>query len=420
MTVGEGSEAARFDAEAYLAGLEPIGWRFGLERIEALLEELGRPQDAYETIHVVGTNGKTSVTEIAAALLEAHGVATGAYLSPHRRLWSERVRVGGEPLSDDAFAVSVARTAEAISVVEARLPDRESVTQFEASTAAAFVALADAGVSCGVIEAGLGGRLDATNVMRSRATVLTSIGLDHTQWLGETEIEIAAEKLAVLQPGTTLITGRLAPDVAALAARTAAERDARLVLAPEPPAEARLSSPAPYLRRDFAVAIEAARVVLGDELDAAVVAAVAGEIEFPDRLQMIGGDPPLYLDAAHNPEGAAALAEALEVVAGDRPVAACLAVLADKDAGAIVEKLAPALGAVVCSELPPGSLSGSGRPGASWHPAGELAKLCRAAGIGSVEVIEDPELAIARALEIARREGGVALAAGSHYLLHRA
>ena len=259
--MGEGGEGSHFDPEAYLSGLEPIGWRFGLERIQALLSELGRPQDAYETIHVVGTNGKTSVTETTAALLEVHGTRSGAYLSPHRERWSERVRVAGEPLSEAAFAASVSRVADAVAVVEGQMEVGERITQFEASTAAAFVALAEAGVSCGVIEAGLGGRLDATNVLRSRVTVLTSIGLDHTQWLGETELEIAAEKLAVLQPATTLIVGRLSPEVGKLAASTAAERGAQLTRVGEPEEGLELTSPAPYLRRDFAVAMEAATLI---------------------------------------------------------------------------------------------------------------------------------------------------------------
>src|SRR3954466_8153474 len=152
------------------------------------------PQHRFASVHVVGTNGKSSVTEMIAALLEAHGRTTGAYVSPHTERWSERVRVGGAEIEPDEFGAAVERVAQSVEVVNRSLEEGESVTQFEAATAAALVALAAARVECGIIEAGLGGRLDATNVLPSRVTALTSIGLEHTEWLGETEEEIAAEK----------------------------------------------------------------------------------------------------------------------------------------------------------------------------------------------------------------------------------
>ena len=217
------------------------------------------------------------------------------------------------------------------------------MTQFEAATAATFVALAGARVKAAAIEAGLGGRLDATNTIPSKVTVLTSIGLDHTEWLGETELEIAAEKLAVLRDQTTLVLGRVSDEVAALAERTAAERGARLVRAPEDPGpELRLLAPGRFQRRNFALARTAAEVFLG-ELDPERVAAVAASVTIPGRLELIAERPPTYIDAAHNPDGVAALAEALPAVVGERRVVACLAVLADKDAAAMARALAPVL-----------------------------------------------------------------------------
>ena len=171
------------------------------------MSALGFPQRRFASIHVVGTNGKSSVTRMAAALLEAHGVRAGAYVSPHVSLWSERVLIGSEPIGPEEFAAAVGRTAEAARVVERTLEEGEAVTQFEMATAAAFLALALAGVEVAVIEAGLGGRLDATNVIPSRVTALTSIGLEHTEWLGGSEEEIAAEKLAVLRDHSTLVAG---------------------------------------------------------------------------------------------------------------------------------------------------------------------------------------------------------------------
>ena len=166
---------------------------------------LGMPQNRFASIHVVGTNGKTSVTRMTAALLEAHGVSTGAYVSPHITSWRERVLIRGEPISEEAFTQALERAEQSAQVADRSAGDEGPVTQFELLTAAAFVAFAAARVQFAVIEAGLGGRLDATNVIPSQLTVLTSVGYDHTEWLGETLEEIAGEKVAVLRDHTKLI-----------------------------------------------------------------------------------------------------------------------------------------------------------------------------------------------------------------------
>jgi dihydrofolate synthase/folylpolyglutamate synthase len=290
------------------------------------------------------------------------------------------------------------------------------VTQFEAVTATAFVALASAGVELGVIEAGLGGRLDATNVLPSGATALTSVGLEHTEWLGETEEAIATEKLAVLRDHSTLVVGRLDEGIRELAERTAAERSARLIVAGDPDPGLRLSAPGAYQRRNFAVATDVAEVTLG-ALDPTVVRAVAEGLELPGRVQLLEGDPPLILDAAHNPDGAQALAEALPEAAGEAPVVACLAILADKDAAGVLAALAPRLVAAVCTELPSERLARVGRPSAATVEAPRLAALARGAGLSSAEAVPQPGAALGRARELARRQGGIALVTGSHYLL---
>lgn len=406
----------RIDPEAYLSGLEPVGWRFGLERMELLSEELGRPQDAFRPLHVVGTNGKSSVTQMTAALLERSGLRTGAVISPHVWRWSERTRIGGAEIDEGAFAGAVARVAAAIESVEAGLEEGERITQFEAAIAASFVAFAEAGVDVGVIEAGLGGRLDATNTIRSTATALTSVGLDHTEWLGRTELEIAAEKLAVLRRGTVLVTGRLNAEVADLAARTAAGRDARLIEAPplDPLELPALTSP--YAARNAAVAVALAGTVTPLS-DAALHGGLATLAELPGRAETIPGVPPLILDAAHNEQGALALAEALPGLSAGRPVVSCVSVLADKDAGAIVAALAPAIDAAICTAAEPAS--GMGRPGARAADPREIAGLMAAAGV-EAEVVAEPSDALARALALAMERSGVALCAGSHYLLRYA
>jgi dihydrofolate synthase/folylpolyglutamate synthase len=393
--------------------------RFGLDRIRKLVSLLGMPQHRFTSVHVVGTNGKSSVTEMTAALLEAHGRRTGAYLSPHADHWSERITIGGAEIDGDAFGAAVERVAESVAVVDRALDEGDAVTQFEAATAAAFVALASARVEVGVIEAGLGGRLDATNVIPSRVTALTSIGLEHTQWLGDTELEIAAEKLAVLRDHTTLVIGPLSSEVERLARRTAADRHARLVSVRDLSPRVELSTSAPYLRRNFAVALASAEAVLGS-LDPERVADVAGHLELHGRMEVIGADPPLVLDAAHNPDGGAALAEALPRIASGRPVIAAMALLADKDAAAVLVALAPSLAALVATEIPDEVLARAGRPGAKARAASDLAEIARRAGVAHVEEVEDPAAAVARARELASLQRGVALVCGSHYLLRYA
>ena len=209
------------DAERHLLSLELFGMRFGLDRMRRLLTVLGSPQAAFRAIHVVGTNGKSSTTRMAAAILRAHGLRTGAYLSPHLVAFGERVRVDDEDATPQAWAAAVQRAAAAAEKVERTGADDDRVTQFELVTAAAFVLLADAGVEAAVVEAGLGGRWDATNVLdRSEVQVLTNVGLEHTRWLGPTIADIAREKLDVVRPRATLVVGDgLDPDALALARR---------------------------------------------------------------------------------------------------------------------------------------------------------------------------------------------------------
>ena len=395
--------------------LEPVGWRLGLERMRKLTTALGLPQHRFASIHVVGTNGKSSVTRMTAALLEAHGVTAGASVSPHTDRWSQRTLVHGEEVAPEAWAKAVEQVARAAEGVNRTLEEGEAVTQFEAATAASFVALANARVRAAVIEAGLGGRLDATNTIPSKVTVLTSIGLDHTEWLGETEVQIAAEKLAVVRDQTTLVLGKVSPEVRELAEATVRERNARLILAPPEPAfEADLRAPGEFQRRNFAIACAAAEAFLGS-LDPERAAAVAATVTVPGRLEQVAERPPVFVDAAHNPAGAAALAESLPVIADGRRIVACLAVLADKDAEAMVAALAPALERAICTELPAAALEGHGRPGARSRSAGELAGICRSV---SLEAEAEPEFeaALRRAVAVAAEEPeGLVLVAGSHY-----
>jgi dihydrofolate synthase / folylpolyglutamate synthase len=368
------------------------------------------PQNRFASIHVVGTNGKTSVTRMTAALLEAHGVSAGAYLSPHIRSWRERVMLRGEPIGEEAFTEALERAEQAAEVADRSAGDEGPVTQFELLTAAAFVAFAAARVQYAVIEAGLGGRLDATNVIPSQLTVLTSVGLDHTDWLGETLKEIAGEKLDVLRDHTTLIVGEEPAEVEPVIAREVERRHARVVRVGVDAG----GDPVTYRDRNLALAESATEQALG-RLDPDAVLGLQG-ITIPGRAQLVPGDPPEVFDAAHNPDGARALAHALPELTGGAGVVCCLAVLEGKDAIGIIEGLAPACSEFVCTEVPPDAIEGSGRPGGRARPALELAALCEKAGAGA-EAVPDPLEAWARARELAGERGEVALAAGSHYLL---
>lgn len=381
-----------------------------------LCAELGDPQEGFTSLHVVGTNGKSSTSLMCAALLDAAGVPAAACISPHLSSWRERVRIGGEPIDEAAFAAAVERVAAAIGRVESEFEAGERITQFEAAIAASFVALAESGVEVAVVEAGLGGRLDATNVIPSSAAALTSVALDHTEWLGSTLNEIATEKLAVLQAETTLVVGRLDPRVLELAARRADECSAELIVAPELDPAALPDGFSPYLRRNAAVAAALAAVVAPPLEDSRMRSVLAG-VELAGRAELVPGDPPLILDAAHNEQGSRALAEALAGLAGGAPVVACLSVLADKDGAAIARALAPALTAVVCCAVDPGPAMG--RPGAQATDPELLAGHFTTAGIAA-EAVADPGAALDRTLELARAHGGVALCAGSHYLLRHA
>lgn len=377
---------------------------------------LGMPQNRFASVHVVGTNGKTSVTRMTAALLEAHGVSTGAYVSPHIASWRERVLIRGEPISAEAFNEALERAEQAAEVADRSAGDEGPVTQFELLTAAAFVAFATARVQYAVIEAGLGGRLDATNVIPSKLTVLTSIGYDHTEWLGETLEEIAAEKVAVLRDHTTLVVGELPGEVNGVIDRQVTEKHANRV---RTTSVANHMVPG-YQGENLALAEAAARVVLSDVRPDLLVTFVkrlaSRDFSIRGRAELVVGDPPAIFDAAHNRDGAKALADALPELAGVREVVCCVAILEGKDAVGIVNGLAPVCAQFVCTEIPPEQIEGSGRPGGRARPALEIAALCRKAG-REAEAISNPLEAWDRARDLARKRDGVALAAGSHYLL---
>src|SRR4051794_40984990 len=237
--------------------------RFGLDRMHKLMTVLGMPQRRFASIHVVGTNGKSSTVRMIAAILARHGLRTGTYTSPHLTSFAERVEVEEGPVSGPEFGAAVARAAHAARLVDRALPEGDRVTQFEALTAAAYHELARRRVEVAVVEAGLGGRYDATSVIPSKVQVLTGVGLEHTRWLGPTVKDIAREKLAVVRDGGVLVVGELEPEAWGEAVAAASRHDARLVQAPAGIEGVTLAARGGYQRGNFALAVSAAEAFLG-------------------------------------------------------------------------------------------------------------------------------------------------------------
>jgi dihydrofolate synthase / folylpolyglutamate synthase len=300
----------------------------------------------------------------------------------------------------------VERAAAAAAKVDRTLTGGERVTQFELLTAAALDELARREVEVAVVEAGLGGRWDATNVLGAGVCVLTNVGLEHTRWLGPTIPDIAREKLAVVRPSATLVLGDVDAQVLELARQTGA----RLVRAE--PLEVPLRG---YQRTNFEVAAAAATEQHGP-LEPAQVAEVAARVSVPGRLQVVSDAPLTILDGAHNPSGMAALAAALPDVVGDRELVAVVSVLDDKDAAGMLRALIGKCRAMVFTAsrnpraLPPATLASL---------AEQLTQSAARPGEGGglpTEVVRDPHAAVRRAQELAG-PGGAVLATGSIYLV---
>jgi dihydrofolate synthase / folylpolyglutamate synthase len=351
---------------SWIESLSPWPEEFGLGRMRGLLAELGDPQDAFQAVHVVGTNGKTTTTRMCAALLAAEGRTFGAYTSPHVTGWSERIQVNGEPADIEAALGRVRPFAEAVGA-----------TQFEALTAAALAEFAATRVEVAVVEAGLGGRLDATNVLNAPVVVLTNVGLEHTDVLGSTREEIAREKLAVIRPGATAVLGE--PEWEELARESGAA--AVVVTA----------------RSNLALAVAAVESLLGKPVDAAP----AEEVTVPGRLERVGDAPLEIWDGAHNLAGVGYVLARLPA----RTYVVVASILGDKDVDGMLAALS-ALGDTIVA-----TTSSNARA----LPAEELsAKAGRF--FAHTEAVPVPQEALARARELAGSEGAV-LVTGSLYLL---
>jgi dihydrofolate synthase/folylpolyglutamate synthase len=379
------------DLLARLEDVRSLGVELGLDRVRRALAALGDPQRRFVAVQIAGTNGKGSTAAIAEAILRAAGVRTGLYTSPHLARFTERIRVGGVEVDGDRLAALDAR------VSATGVP----LTYFEVATALAFLAFAEAGVEIAVLETGLGGRLDAVTTCEPRATAITSVAMDHMDYLGDTLREIAREKAGILKPGVPcFLPAALPPDAEEEVERAAAAVGAPLVRT-APLAEAPALAGA-HQRQNAALAVALANAA-GRALPADAIARGLADVRWPGRLERVADD--VVLDCAHNAEGARALAEALPALAAGRPVALVTSIVRDKDAAAILGPVASQVAAVVATA--------SHNPRS--RPADELATAA-AAHCARVHAVRDPRAALALAREIAAPDGLV-LVAGSIFLV---
>lgn len=346
-----------------LGGGEYAGMRPGLERVEGLLAALGNPERRYALVHVGGTNGKGSVAAMVAAILKSAGRRVGLYTSPHLVSFRERIRVNGEPIAEDAVADGV----EALGTLVAR----ENASMFEATTALALDHFAREAVDVAVLEVGLGGRLDATTVGVPTVTVITRIDLDHEAYLGATVRDVAGEKAAIIRAGAAIMSAQL-PEAEAVVERRAAEVGVSLwregrelhVLVREATLEGqRIACHGPgFTLDDLRLALlgtfqpsNALAAVAAARLMGAPDGAVREGLErvrWPGRFQVVGRDPSLVLDGAHNPGAASALARSIRALFGDAPVTFVVGISRDKDARAILAALAPVARRLILTAAP--------------------------------------------------------------------
>jgi dihydrofolate synthase/folylpolyglutamate synthase len=358
-------DAALARVEKALEGRFPARMVPDLDRITDLLDLLGSPQRSFPSIHLTGTNGKTTTARMIDALLREFGIRTGRYTSPHLQSVTERIALDGAPIPAERFAEVYDEIAPFVEIVDGRHPDR--VTFFELLTAMAFAAFADTPVDAAVVEVGLGGKWDATNVVNAPVVVVTSVGLDHVGILGETVGEIAAEKAGIIHPGATVISAGQTLEAATVLTERVAQAGARIAregidfgvrsrsIAVGGQAldltglggdydDVFLPLYGAHQATNAACALAAVEAFFGagaerGTIDVEVVRAAFAEVESPGRLEVVRRGPTVLLDGAHNPAGAAALVSAVEEAFTFERLVGVVAVLGDKDVVGVLEQL---------------------------------------------------------------------------------
>jgi len=417
--LSEESYWAARSAEVEMALLERVpenNIRPRLEPTKRLVELLGDPQKIYRIIHVTGTNGKTSTTRFIERLLREHGLRTGRFTSPHLVKLNERMSIDGEPVSDEALVAAWQDIAPIVSIVDEELEAAGDgpLTFFEVLAVLGFAVFADAPVDVLVLEVGMGGEWDSTNVADGDVAVFTPISLDHMDRLGSSIEEIAKTKSGIIKQGAMVVTSAQTPEALAILRAKAAESGDFFgvygenfeVLAAEPDSlgqqvsirslageysDLNLPVFGGHQAENAALAIAAVEAFLGGGqqriLDDVVRAAFA-DFSSPGRLQVVSREPLTILDAAHNPSGAKSLAEALKVYFGSPRVTAVISILKDKDAQGFLAEIADSVAEVIVTQ--------SNSPRAL--PAAELAELAVAIfGADRVKIQANPQWALAEA-----------------------
>jgi dihydrofolate synthase/folylpolyglutamate synthase len=390
-----------------------------LDRIEAFTELLGDPQGSYPVLHLTGTNGKTSTSRMIDTLVRAAGLRTGRFTSPHVESMTERICLDGEPLTEQQFVEAYQDVAGL-----ARMVDEDSpypLSFFEMVVGMAYATFANAPVDAAVVEVGMGGAWDATNVADATVAVLLPVAVDHSSYLGERPVDIAREKVGIIKPGSTVVSAVQTPEVAAVIAERAVEVGATVLwegrdfgVEHRVPAVGGQMLRLRGLRAEYdevfvplygahqgqnaAVALAAVEAFLTEEpLDADLVREAFEQVTSPGRLEVIRRSPTIVLDAAHNPHGALATADALGDSFALDPVIGVVGVMADKDYEGLLAAFEPVLAAIVCTR----------NSTARALPAEELAEVARGIfGVDRVYVAPRLDDAIEQAATLAE-EGGV-------------
>ncbi|HET8522345.1 MAG TPA: folylpolyglutamate synthase/dihydrofolate synthase family protein [Thermomicrobiales bacterium] len=394
----------------------------GLLRTAEILRRLGEPQERYGIIHVAGSKGKGSTSAFAASILHAAGYRTGLYTSPHLHSYRERIAVDGNPIGEDQFAALTSTALAATAALERDRPDLGEVTAFEMTTAMALRHFADAGCDLAVIEVGMGGTLDATNVVSPLVSVITALDFEHTRVLGDTIEEIAANKAGIIKPGRPVVVTHQVPGAERVIAARAEAAGSRMLLAERDwhasGTWTSMTVTGPWGRYDNlhagliglhqvenAGAAIVATWLLGDDgfvIPESAARAGVAEVQWPGRAEVVDrpGEPRYLIDGAHTPASATALASTVAALA-DTPTVLVLAMMSDKDPAAILRALAPVTQQVIATTTrSPRAL-----------PAAAIADAARAIGLPS-ETVDNVRSALAQAGALAG-PGGLVLITGS-------
>jgi dihydrofolate synthase/folylpolyglutamate synthase len=382
--------------------------KFGLENISKLVSELGDPHRRFPSVLIAGTNGKGSVTALVDRALRAAGFRSARYTSPHLVRFEERFVINGQEVSTGALQASVAQVQKSVEALLARGDLTAPATFFECTTAAAFDLFGSSDIDIAVLEVGLGGRLDATNIVTPLVCVITTVDLDHQAQLGTTLPEVAAEKAGIIKPGVPVVTGRLDATAEEVVAAAATRAGAPLVRAHDvaslpPGVELALRGTHQVDNAIVAVAVLALLGRQGFSVEPAALRQALEQVEWPGRLEHLRyGTTDVLLDAAHNPAGARALAEYLRQT-GWTNATLVFGAMADKDARGMLTELVPAMAQVICTTA----------SSARAESARVLAGIARSIGARTVEIVEEPVGALERACAISAR----VVVAGSMFLI---